>query len=83
VEFLIAKRLSNWMVKRGHTAGLRFETREAAVRAAENLAKAAAGAGERALVKLEADGRVEEIAAFEPAPLQRLEVAAAPAPARR
>lgn len=66
VEFLIAKRMKGWMVKRGHTAGLRFDSCEAAVRAAQNLARAAAGGGERAIVKLEAEGQVREVCVYEP-----------------
>lgn len=80
VEFLVSQGRSGWIVKRGHTTALRYETRDGAIRAAENLARAAAKAGDRALVKLVVGGSLQETLTFEPDTLRLHHVAAAPAP---
>jgi hypothetical protein len=66
-------------VKRGHTTALRYRSREAAVRAAENLARAASRSGETALVRV-VDGEGQETRTFEPETLRQLDVAPGPPP---
>lgn len=80
VEFLVTEGRSGWMVKRGHTTALLYDNRDGAIRAAENLARAAAKAGDRALVKLVVGGSLQETLTFEPDTLRLLHVAAAPDP---
>jgi hypothetical protein len=81
MEFLVKGGPSGWTVKRGHTTALRYDSREAAVRAAENLARAASRTGETALVKV-VDGQAQETRTFEPETRRHLDVAAG-APPRR
>ncbi|WP_374471602.1 hypothetical protein [Phenylobacterium sp.] len=66
VEYAISGAASGWLVKRGHTAGLRFATLDQALTAAQNMAQAASERGETAVVTLASDGGAEELRRFAP-----------------
>jgi hypothetical protein len=76
IEFVVSSFADQWSVRRGHTRALRYETWENAVRAAENLARAAAETGDHAVVKLVRDG-VPESRVFAPARKRSVDVALA------
>jgi hypothetical protein len=76
IEFVVSSFADHWTVRRGHTRSLRYETWEGAVRAAENLARAAAESGDHAVVTLLRDG-VPESRTFAPARKRRIDVALA------
>jgi hypothetical protein len=77
IEFVVSGYADQWTVRRGHTRALRYETWERALRVAENLARAAADAGDHAVVTLLRDGGVPESRAFAPARRRRIDVALA------
>jgi hypothetical protein len=77
IEFVVSGYADHWTVRRGHTRALRYESWDRALRAAENLARAAADAGDHAVVTLLRDGGVPESRVFAPAPRRRIEVAPA------
>ena len=81
LEFLVKGGPLGWTVKRGHTTALRYDSREAALRAAENLARAASRAGDTALVRV-IDGHAQETRTFAPEGRRQLDVAAAAGPRR-
>lgn len=66
VEYVVAKQGRRWSVRRGATSPLHYESRDQAVQAAENLARAAAAAGESAVVRLVEDGVPREHRSFAP-----------------
>ena len=78
VEFIVSSGLTGWTVKRGRTSALSYDSQDRAVTAAENLARAATGGGDIAVVKVMADGLVQETRTFQPEGLRPLPRRSAP-----
>lgn len=64
IEYLVSPREDGWLLSRGRSAIQTYATQQAAIRAADNMARAAARQ-EHARVKLdEGDGLIHELAAY-------------------
>jgi hypothetical protein len=66
IVYTVVETSGGWIVRRGHTSSLRFDTQQRALHAAENLAKAAIAHGDRAAVKLIQGGEVRATKIFTP-----------------
>ena len=69
VEFIVAPRAGRWTVARYQTPVSDFSSRERALAAAENFARARAQRGDKAVVKLVGDEGLQETRSFAPANL--------------
>jgi hypothetical protein len=74
VIYVVTHEPRGWAVRRGATAPMHYETVERALRAAENLARAAAEAGEVAMVNVREHGREREYGRFLPDRLRAAEL---------
>lgn len=63
ISYKVASEYGRWSVRQGHTRPLLFNTRQEALRAAENLAKAPPG-GDTAVVELVAASVVPQALRF-------------------
>lgn len=67
VEFKVSQDRDGWRVQRGQTGPLAFADYDAAVRAAETLARAAAARGDKGVVRIiHAGESPPEVRTFEP-----------------
>lgn len=66
VEFTVAEVAGRWRVQRGFTGALTYLDFDAAVRAAETLAKAAAAKGDKGAVRILRNSHPPEIRTFPP-----------------
>lgn len=77
LEFFVSGSAESWTVRRGHTRPQQFSSCENALRAAENLARAAAEGGDYAIVTLLRAGGARESRTFEPAQKRGIDLVAA------
>jgi hypothetical protein len=66
VEFKVCEVAGVWCVQRGHTGALTYLDYEAAVRAAETMARSAAAKGEKGAVRIMREGQAPEMRTFPP-----------------
>lgn len=66
VEFKVTEVAGRWRVQRGFTGALTYPSFDAAVMAAETLAKAAAAKGDKGVVRILKDSSPPEIRSFPP-----------------
>jgi len=66
VQFTVSLNRNAWSLDRGQSHVSDYPSREHALEAAENFARAVTARGERAVVKVMTEGRVEESRSFAP-----------------
>lgn len=75
VVYVVSPEGRGWSVRRGVTTPMHFESADRAISSAENLARAAASAGDVAVVNVREQGHVREHCRINPDRLQVRELA--------